>query len=435
MSGKHLKELRIRLGLSQLDLAGPQITRNLLSMIENGRTPLTAKTAKVLTDRINTLFSEKTGFEPITVEDLSVPARYQARMEIRGLLETISEFRFDSHFTMDNYLTRISALFSQWDLPKEKTQAYLLIANYFEDAGKNQEAHLYYSRAYENASRSEDPSELAQTALCLSRAALKLEHYQSAILSAEALRSYEGKIPDLLLLEVFLNQAVAYMAAEDYEKALGSLIFCEHLVPKEPARWQNQLLTMKIDCYISKGMFGIANRIMSALEKQIQDGLSEDHRALRITITCLRGRMDPHTLSTESLEAMWTEFSAAPAVYPHFEQLFLRLMESALQIESPELFERIAWRAGTDISPRTHPVSSRNVMELILKAWSVYPGLNLVPHWKYYLSNPVNHSAPGYAGLVLSFIGFFEETDRHILTLEALKHYGSLKKAHPMQMV
>lgn len=427
MSGKHLKDLRVRLGLSQLDLAGPVMTRNLLSMIENERTPLTHKTAQLLADRINNLFSGKPDFEPVTWEDLSVPGRYQARMEIRSLLDTISEFRYDSHFNMDIYLTRISSVFSLWDLPEEKTRAYLLVANYFEGAGKNQEAHLYYSRAYENAARSDNPSPLAQTALSLSRTALKLEHYQSAILSAEALRSYEGKIPDLLLLEVFMNQALAYMAAADYEKALSSLIFCEHLVPNDPPRWQNQLLSMKIDCYISKGMLGIAARIMTSLEKQLPGNTSTDDAALKLTITCLRSRMDPLAVSAEQLIPLWDEFGTAPGSYPHFEELFLKLMESALQAEAPELFEKIAWRAVTDISPTTHPVAFRNAMELILKAWSTYPALDMTPHWRYFLSNENSRTAPSYAGLILSFLGFFESTGRHGLTQGALQHYTALK--------
>lgn len=423
MSGKHLKELRVRLGLSQQELAGPQITRNLLSMIENGRTPLTLKTAEILGAHINTLFAGKPDFEPVTAEDLYVPGRYQARMDIRNLLNTIAEFRSDSHFNMDIYLTRISALFSHWDLPEEKTQAYLLIAHYFEDRGQNQEAHLYYSRAYENAARSSDPSSLAQTALSLSRTALKLEHYQSAILSAEVLRSYEGTIPDLLLLEVFMNQALAYMAAADYERALGSLIFCEHLVPKNPPHWQNQLLTMKIDCYISKGMYGIASRIMASLGKQQPDISLADASALRITLTCLQGRMDPSSLSAAAVEELWKEFSETSGAFPHLEQLFLRLMESALLAEAPELFEKIAWRALTDISPNTHPVASRNAMELILKAWSFNPSLDLSVHWRYFLSNEASRTAPGYAALVLNYLCFFETTGRHDLTEDALKHY------------
>lgn len=428
MSGENLKTLRKRLGLSQNELAGPLMTRNLLSMIENGHSPLTDKTAEALARRINNLFSDKHGFEPVTAEDLSIPARYQARLEIRSLLDSIAEFRFDNHFTMNHYLTRISSLFSQWDLPLEKVQAYSLIASYFEYVGKNQEAHLYFSRAYENASRLEDPSKLAETALCLSRTALKLEHYQSAIQAAEVLRSYEGRIGDLLLLEVFVNQATAYMAESDFDHALGSLIFCEHLVPQDTPIWLDRLLTLKIECYISKGMLGIANRILMALESALEQERHENSDALRITTACLRGRIDPFTLCTEELESKWNTFISAPASYPHYEELYLRLMESALQKEAFLLFEKIAWRAVTDISPRTNPVSARNVMELILKAWIVNPTMNLMPHWRYFLSSEENISAPGYAGLVLSFISFFENQGRREAVLEALHHHMRLKK-------
>ncbi len=428
MSGENLKTLRKRLGLSQSDLAGPLMTRNLLSMIENGRCPLTDKTAEALSQRINGLFSGTHGFEPVTAEDLSIPARYQARLEIRSLLDSIAEFRFDAHFTMNHYLTRISSLFSQWDLPREKVQAYRLIASYFEYAGKNQEAHLYFSRAYENASRLENPSELAETALCLSRTALKLEHFQSAIQAAEVLRSYEGRIGDLLLLEVFVNQATAYMAESDFDNALGSLIFCEHLVPQDSPIWLDQLLTLKIECYISKGMLGIANRILLSLESTLEQERQESSGALRITTACLRGRIDPSTLCTKELELKWNTFVQAPASYPHYEELYLRLMESAFLTESFPLFEKIAWRAATDISPRTNPVSARNVMDLILKAWNANPGLNLMPHWRYFLSSEDNTSAPGYAGLVLSFISFFEEKGPHEAVMEALHHYMTLNK-------
>lgn len=427
MAGKQLKELRIRLGLSQQALAGPQITRNLISMIENEKTPLTASTAELLAERINSLFSESGEFAPITAEDLAEPARYQARQEVHNLLGTINAYQHEPHFNISTYLARLSGIFSQWDLPSEKFSAYQAIAEHFEARGKNQEAHLYFSRAYENAGRTSDPSHLAVVALGLSRTALKLEHYHSAILSAEALRSYEGRIPDRLLLEIFFNQAQAHMAEEDFDQALNSLIFCEHLIPDGPSPSLYQLLTMKIECYLNKGMRGIAARILAALKSQFESDTAGKLQGVQITLCCIECAMDPQSVDASKLQILWNEFSQNPSQYSDYEQLFFRLMESAFRAQLPNLFDAVAWRAVTDISPLDHPVVYRKIIDLIRTAWPVHPDLNLTPHWRYILRSPAVQISPGYSGILLSFMSIFHSQNRQDLIQECLNQWNQLQ--------
>lgn len=420
MDGKHLKDLRRQLNLSQAELAGPEVTRNLISMIENGRTPLTLKTADLLAQQINRQLSARREFIPMTAEDLAEPGRYQVRREIRSLLETIDEYRQEPHFTLSTYLARLASLFSQWDLPQEKTEAYSLVARCFEADGRNQEAHLYFSRAYENAARCAEPARLAEVTLNLTRTALKLGHGYSAILAADALRSYEGRIPDQLLLEVFLNQAAAYMTEGDYDSALGSLIFSEHLLAGEAAVWNTRVLTLKLDCYISKGMFGIATRIFSALEQQAPDLVGHEAEALSIVLACLRSRMNPGSIGSFDFSEHWRRFSAAPAAYPHPELLFLHLMEASLR-EAPALFGEIAWRALTDIPPQMHPTPCRNVISLILRTWEEHAEMDLNLHWRLLLKRSELRAVPGFEGLLLGFLSHLAAADRSELLQEGLR--------------
>lgn len=420
MAGKQLKSLREKLGLSQQELAGPEITRNLISMIENEKTPLTPRTAELLTRQINDRFKGRQSFVQLTAEDLTDPARYQARQEIHALLDTIAEYRREPHFTLGTYLSRLAGVFSQWDLPTEKTDAYSLAASCFEETGRNQEAHLYYSRAYENAARTEDCSRLAQVTLCLTRTALKLGHTYSAILAADALRSYEGRIDDRLLLEVFLDQAAAYMTEADYDNALGSLIFSEHLIPEDAPHWSARVLTLKLDCYISKGMYGIASRIFSALEPLLADLEGAHRESLRITLTCLQGRMSPGGLDPLLLQELWQRFAQAPSALPRYETLFLQLMEAAASALDLDLFQEISWRALTDIPPQMHPMLSRSCLTLMLRVWRSSPKAGFAPHWRYMLRSEPLRAIPGYGDLVLGYLAFMDEAGLQDLMRECL---------------
>ena len=51
--GQNLKQIRKRLGIRQHEISGGEVTRNLISLIENDKTPLHERVAKLIAKNIN----------------------------------------------------------------------------------------------------------------------------------------------------------------------------------------------------------------------------------------------------------------------------------------------------------------------------------------------------------------------------------------------
>ena len=79
--GEKIKQLRMDIGLNQDDLTNDEITRSLISMIENNRRSLTHNTAKIIATTLNQYYSNLG--KHITAEYLLETKPQQAERLIR----------------------------------------------------------------------------------------------------------------------------------------------------------------------------------------------------------------------------------------------------------------------------------------------------------------------------------------------------------------
>ena len=70
LPGENLKSIRKFLNLKQIDIAGSQITRNLVSLIENNKTPINYKTAQLISENINTILCNRFSNALLSIEDI-----------------------------------------------------------------------------------------------------------------------------------------------------------------------------------------------------------------------------------------------------------------------------------------------------------------------------------------------------------------------------
>ena len=108
--GKRLKEVRLALGLSQRELCGDEITRNMLSQIENGSAKPSMDTLKYLAARLGKPVSYFLEEETVTSpnQDVMHRAREAYRMgDWRLVLAMLEDYRghsllvFASNWSID----------------------------------------------------------------------------------------------------------------------------------------------------------------------------------------------------------------------------------------------------------------------------------------------------------------------------------------------
>ena len=112
--GKRLKEVRLALGLSQRELCGDEITRNMLSQIENGSARPSMDTLKYLAARLGKPVSYFLEEETVTSPNQAVmaAAREAKRAEDwRGVLAALDDYRGrDPLFDEEKGLLKFGAL-------------------------------------------------------------------------------------------------------------------------------------------------------------------------------------------------------------------------------------------------------------------------------------------------------------------------------------
>ena len=94
--GKRLKEVRLSLGLSQRELCGDEITRNMLSQIENGSAKPSMDTLKYLAARLGKPVSYFLEEETVTSPNQAVMAAAREARKMgdwRGVLAAVADYR------------------------------------------------------------------------------------------------------------------------------------------------------------------------------------------------------------------------------------------------------------------------------------------------------------------------------------------------------
>ena len=229
--GKRLKEVRLALGLSQRELCGDEITRNMLSQIENGSAKPSMDTLKYLASRLGKPVSYFLEEETVTSPNQTVmAAAREARRtgDWRGVLAALEDYRGrDPLFDEEKGLLKFGALLDA----AENALA----------EGKRPYARDLLEQA-ENISTIYRQNLERRYSLLMLRAGGKAElpNLDEELLIRAELA--EDPIRAAALLDAAENQdsprwnllrGMAHLEAEEYEKAARCLTAAEEAYPKE----------------------------------------------------------------------------------------------------------------------------------------------------------------------------------------------------------
>ncbi len=149
--GDILKKIRKELGFKQHELAADDITRNLISLIENNRATLNRGNAEILVKNMNNLCKARGIDIELEFRDLFISGIYDAKSKAKSYMDYIKKATYNNQKISNDKIDEIALFMSKWNLQPQNTYIYELIAKYYLENNDIQTGYSYYIKAFENA--------------------------------------------------------------------------------------------------------------------------------------------------------------------------------------------------------------------------------------------------------------------------------------------
>ncbi|KAB3530739.1 helix-turn-helix domain-containing protein [Alkaliphilus serpentinus] len=367
--GKKIKKLRRDLGLRQDALTNNEITRSLISMVENNKRTLTYHSAQVIAESLNKYY-ENLG-KTITAEYLLETEEDQARNYIYGQLKDLEEnlqaSKVYSLMDIENIFNRLLEISKEWNLKREQAEVQLLRGkvhfknkHYYEALSDFSIALLYFTQQMEYNSAVDIEYHKGQ---CYQELGLYEEasiHYYISYLLMVEHRIDDNELKQRLLL----STVKCYIKLKKYEMALQYVILFKDLYSYID-EYYDQVLLQEANCYRAIGNFKKAEDLYQGLIKRSAnlsiDLLIEVYRNYSILFKF-------HHNPIKSLE--YFDMALKEAKDYHVELHYQLILEkSQLYIENNHINEAIELLENSTISVNT---SICILMDIYLKLSHLY---------------------------------------------------------------
>ncbi|MFS8541551.1 MAG: helix-turn-helix domain-containing protein [Tissierellales bacterium] len=115
-AGENLKRIRKDLNLKQHEIAGNDVTRNLISLIENNKTPIYYNVANIISKNINKILCERGLDIYIQAEDILNPERYEARSVANNYIKMLEKHLQEKNYNLKvDELNEIENFLNKWN--------------------------------------------------------------------------------------------------------------------------------------------------------------------------------------------------------------------------------------------------------------------------------------------------------------------------------
>lgn len=242
-SGQLVKKIRKSLGLRQYQIVNDQITRNLISLVENNKIPLTANSAKIIIECINEHAEAKGSPIRITDQDLRIDGIFEARLKIASYLETFDNVENEGRATIEFMIHDINVLLSQYDLPEQKMLLFKIIADYFVNRGDLSSALIYYLKCYEATVRISDVDATLEILSTLVSMYLKNGENLNAIRFAKIAENIAPINSSAIFQTILFNKAMAFEHHKEYKRCVWEV---DRLIKNWPTVSASRLFELKL---------------------------------------------------------------------------------------------------------------------------------------------------------------------------------------------
>lgn len=258
--GENLKRIRKDLGLRQHEVAGEDITRNLISLIENNKAVLYDTAANIMAKNINKKMSEKGLNIYIKPEDLLNPERYDARKKADEYILELENALINNSFSYDiEDLNELEAFLNKWDLVDKKVRIYELLGDIFYISNNKSKEYYYYFKALESSYDFPHMKERYILASKLAYTCIVTEKYDETISLCKYTLANQNDMPHVNRGTLNYNIGLAYKKLKEFDKSLEALNSAEkHFTLVNNIERIKNVLILKANCYYHIGDYDTA---------------------------------------------------------------------------------------------------------------------------------------------------------------------------------
>lgn len=217
-SGEKIKDIRNRFNLTQEEIVGTELTRNLISIVEINKATLTETSAKVLVTNINNICKEKNIDFVVTEDYLLEDVVSQCKKIADEYISYIISLPKDEISKISDTLTEIDIFLKTYNTEEKKALLYIEIGDKFKAIREYSKAFEYYVKSYENSS---DLAITTDSLVSLSLCSIYLSRYEDAINYCKILLSLNKE--ELTQFRAKYNMALCYKRLNKFEDALATL--------------------------------------------------------------------------------------------------------------------------------------------------------------------------------------------------------------------
>jgi len=250
-----LVKLRKKYKITQKKLAGEDITRVFLGMIEVGKRGFTKKTGEILCINMNKILKDRGLEDRVNLADLMETKEAQAKKYLLELMDNVDKVSIiNSLWGIDQAIFELNT--------KEKISWNIKIGDILRDGEERLEARKYYK---DSLVGNRDVKILQGQILEIVRLNYYLNDFKDTILTANKLKVKILKENNDLTLKILYNYAYAFYKEENYDKALKEFKYL--LIRFENNKLEFNIKNMIGVCYEQIGEFAKGVEHYEALKK------------------------------------------------------------------------------------------------------------------------------------------------------------------------
>lgn len=271
--GGNLRRIRKDLGLRQHEIAGDDITRNLISLIENDKAVLYDTAANIMAKNINKILDERNLNIFIKPEDLLNPERYNARKKADNYISELEAKLINKVFVFEpEELNEIEAFLNQWDLVDKKVRIYELLGDIFYITNNLSKEYYYYFKALESSYDYPNMKERYKLSLKLVYNCIVTGKNEEAINLCNYMLLSQDDLSTKAKGIFYYNIALAHKRLDEIDECLKSLSRAKIFLDKSDYKHLKNVLMLEGICFSRFGDDANAlqcyNKILDILDEE-----------------------------------------------------------------------------------------------------------------------------------------------------------------------
>ncbi len=265
--GKKIRKIRKDFKINQQDITGGEITRNLISIVENGKANLTPKVAFILSENINRVCKEKNIDFQVSTDYLLEDIGTQANKIMDKYIEALKAP--DISLEKLNHLSRdIESFILEYPMTNNKAAVYSLIGDLYLHLNETFKAYKFFLKSYEHLIMDKNILGIIVVLLNLSYCSLLQNNYDETLYFNDLAYVYVNEMDEDTLYKFYINSINAFIATNKVDDALNIIKIVEtklsvFLSWNKEAYWK--ILSLKSSALKSKKYFNDTLKIQKKL--------------------------------------------------------------------------------------------------------------------------------------------------------------------------